>query len=163
MRLSRASASTSQSSSHMYLRTITSRLRTENGQAAVEFALVVPLLITFLFILVGFGRAFNAYNDLNQMAADGARFAAVGNFPGTTALLDNADTPLSKSAVIAGPTYQAPGSSTWGSTCVVGGTVKVTATANLHLIPFLPYINSSLPGVPTLTGSAEMRVERCPS
>ena len=40
---------------------------------------------------------FNAYNDLNQMAADGARFAAVGNFPGTSALLDNADTPLSNS------------------------------------------------------------------
>ena len=106
---------------------------------------------------------FNAYNDLNQMAADGARFAAVGNFPGTSALLDNADTPLSKSATVAGPTYQAPGSSTWGGPCVVGGTVKVTATANMELIPFLPYINSTLPGVPTLTGSAEMRVERCPT
>jgi hypothetical protein len=41
--------------------------------------------------------------------------------------------------------------------------VKVTATANVQLIPFVPYINSSLPGVPNITGSAEMRVERCPS
>jgi Flp pilus assembly protein TadG len=147
----------------MRLHAITSRLRSESGQAAIEFALVLPLLIAFLFLIVGFARVFNAYNDLNQMAADGARFAAVGNFPGTPALLDNADTPLSRAATIAGPTYQSPGSTTWGSACVVGGTVKVTATANVQLIPFVPYVGSALPGVPTLTGSAEMRVERCPS
>jgi Flp pilus assembly protein TadG len=147
----------------MLFHAITSRFRNQSGQAAIEFALALPLLLAFLFLIVGFARVFNAYNDLNQMAADGARFAAVGNFPGTSALLENADTRLTRSAVIAGPTYQAPGSSTWGGPCVVGGTVKVTATANVQLIPFLPYIESSLPGVPTLTGSAEMRVERCPS
>jgi Flp pilus assembly protein TadG len=146
----------------MHVNAITPRLRNQSGQAAVEFALVLPLLIAVLFLIVGFARVFNAYNDLNQMAADGARFAAVGNFPGATAVLDTADTPLSKAAIIGGPTYQAPGSSTWGSACAVGGTVKVTATANVQLIPFLPYLNSALPGKPTLTGSAEMRVERCP-
>ena len=87
----------------MHLHAITSRLRNDSGQAAVEFALVLPLLIAFLFLIAGFARVFNAYNDLNQMAADGARFAAVGNFPGASALLDNADTPLSKAATIAGP------------------------------------------------------------
>jgi len=147
----------------MHLYAITSRLRNESGQAVIEFALVLPLLIAFLFLIAGFARVFNAYNDLNQMAADGARFAAVGNFPGTSALLDSADTPLSKAATIGGPTYQSPGSSTWGGPCVVGGTVKVTARANVKLIPFLPYVKSTLPGVPTLTGTAEMRVERCPS
>jgi hypothetical protein len=98
------------------------------------------------------------------MAADGARFAAVGNFPGASALLADADTPLSKSATISDPPlYQAPGSSTWSTSCTVGGTVKVTATANVQLIPFLPFVNSTLPGVPQLHGTAEMRVERCPS
>jgi Flp pilus assembly protein TadG len=147
----------------MHHHTLTSRFRNEAGQAAVEYALVLPLVIALLFLIVGFARVFNAYNDLNQMAADGARFAAVGNYPGNSALMDNADTPLSKAATIVGPTYEAPGSSTWGSSCTVGGTVKITATANVQLIPFLPYVNSALPGVPTLTGSAEMRVERCPS
>jgi Flp pilus assembly protein TadG len=146
----------------MRLHAITYRLRSESGQAAIEFALVLPLLIAFLFLIVGFARVFNTYNDLNQMAADGARFAAVGNFPGTSALLNNADTPLSKGATIVGPSYQAPGSSTWGGPCVVGGTVRVAVTADLKLIAFLPYVKSSLPDVPTLTGSAEMRVERCP-
>jgi len=147
----------------MNLHAITSRCRNERGQAAIEFALVVPLLLAFLFLIVGFARVFNTYNDLNQMAADGARFAAVGNFPGAAALLANADTPQSQAATIAGPTYAAPGSSTFGAACAVGGTVKVTATANVNLIPFLPYINSAIPGLSNLTGSAEMRVEQCPS
>ena len=150
----------------MHLHTITSRFKNERGQAAIEFALVLPLLIAFLLLIVGFARVFNAYNDLNQMAADGARFAAVGNFPGASALLANGDTPLTNNpttTTIAGPTYAPVGSSTFGSPCTVGGTVKVTATAKVELIPFLPYIHKALPGVPTLTGSAEMRVERCPS
>jgi hypothetical protein len=124
----------------------------------VEFALVLPLLVAILFLITGFARAFNAYNDLNQLAADGARFAAVGNFPGASALLNNADTPLSRAAVIDGPTY----GSGPGDPCTVGGTVKVTATADLRLIPFLPYINSVVPAKPNLQGRAEMRVERCP-
>jgi Flp pilus assembly protein TadG len=136
----------------MHLYTITSRFRNQTGQAVVEFALVMPLLVALLLLIVGFSRVFNEYNDLNQMAADGARFAAVGNFPGTSALLDNADTPLSQAATIVGPTYL-------GGSCTVGGTVRVQATAPATLIPFLPYINAALPN---LTGTAEMRVERCP-
>ena len=60
-------------------------------------------------------------------------------------------------------TYQSPDSPTWGGFdhCKVGGTVKVTATADVQLIQFLPYIKSTLPGVPPLHGTAEMRVERC--
>lgn len=141
----------------------TSRLRRESGQAAIEFALVAPILIAFLLLIAGFAVVFNTYNDLNQIAADGARFAAVGNFPGDAALLGNADTPQSQGATIIGPTYAAPGSSTFGAACTVGGTVKVTATANVTLIPFLPYVNSAIPGLSSLTGSAEMRVEQCPS
>jgi Flp pilus assembly protein TadG len=137
----------------MHLHTITSRIRNETGQAVVEFALVVPLLVALLLLIVGFARVFNEYNDLNQMAADGARFAAVGNFPGASALLANADTPLSKAATIAGPTYS-------GGSCTVGGTVTVTATAQAKLIPFLPYVNAVLPN---LSGTAQMRVEQCPS
>lgn len=147
----------------MHLHHTKHRFRNESGQAAVEFALVLPLLIALLFLIIGFARVFNAYNDLNQMAADGARFAAVGNFPGATALLANADTPLSQNATIGGPTYAPVGSSTFGATCTVGGTVKVTATASVSLIPILPWVNSVIPGLSSLTGTAEMRVEQCPS
>jgi Flp pilus assembly protein TadG len=147
----------------MHVHAVTSRFRNQSGQAAIEFALVVPLLLAVLFLLVGFSRVFNTYNDLNQMAADGARFAAVGNFPGAPALLSNADTPQSQAATIVGPSYALPGSSTFGAACTVGGTVKVTSTASVTLIPFVPYINRLIPGLANLTGSAQMRVEQCPS
>src|SRR4051794_33606702 len=143
---------------HMRSHSIISRLRNDSGQAVVEFALVLPMLLAIVFLITGFARVFNEYNDLNQMAADGARFAAVGNFPGAAALLNNADTPLSQAGTIVGPTYSGPS----GTTCAVGGTVRVTATANLQLIPFLTFINSAIPAKPTLQGKAEMRVERCP-
>lgn len=139
----------------MHFHTITSRIRNETGQAVIEFALVLPLLVAVLLLIVGFARVFNEYNDLNQMAADGARFAAVGNFPGASALLANGDTPLSRApnVQITGPTYS-------GGSCTVGGTVTVQATAQAKLIPFLPYVNAVLPN---LTGTAQMRVEQCPS
>ena len=138
----------------MHLHPIKSVFRNERGQAAVEFALVLPVLIAFLFLIVGFARVFNAYNDLNQMAADGVRFAAVGNFPGEGELRDTADTQATKSATIGAPTYSS-------GTCLVGATVKVTAAADVALIPFLPYIDSAVHF--PLQGKAAMRVERCPS
>src|SRR4051794_24678120 len=140
---------------HMRSHSIISRLRNDSGQAVVEFALVLPLLLAILFLITGFARVFNAYNDLNQMAADGARFAAVGNLPGPNVLLANADTPLSQAATIGGPVYLAPGSSTPSATCTVGWTVRVTATADLQLVPFLPYINSAVPAKPHIQGAAE--------
>jgi Flp pilus assembly protein TadG len=137
----------------MRIHPITSLLRNERGQAAIEFALVLPVLIAFLFLIVGFARVFNAYNDLNQMAADGARFAAVGNFPGESKLRETADTQATKTATIGDPTYSS-------GTCLVGATVNVTATADVSLLPFLPYIDS-VHFSPQ--GKAAMRVERCPS
>jgi Flp pilus assembly protein TadG len=140
----------------MNLQANTSRIRNQSGQAALEFALVVPLLLAFLFLIIGFARVFNTYNDLNQMAAAGARLAAVGSFPGATALVQaNADTSQSQSATIVGPTYSS-------GTCTVGGTVTVTAQANVNLVPFLPYINTVIPGFTNpLKGTAQMRVEQC--
>jgi Flp pilus assembly protein TadG len=141
----------------MRFRPITSRLTNESGQAAIEFALILPLLVMFVFLIADFGRLFNAYNDLNQMAADGARFAAVGNFPGASALVDkNADTNATRSATICGPTY---GSATICSsgTCTVGTTVRVKASATISFIPLL-----KIADIP-LEGKSEMRVERCPT
>ena len=48
----------------------------------VELALVLPILLFLALGIVDFGRAMNYWNDVNQTAADGARFAAVNNNPG---------------------------------------------------------------------------------
>ncbi len=48
------------------------------GQAVIEFALVLPLLLLVLLGITEFGRAFYTLNVLTQAAREGARLAAVG-------------------------------------------------------------------------------------
>jgi Flp pilus assembly protein TadG len=49
----------------------------ERGAAAVEFALVLPLLMLLLFGIIEFGRAYNAKVTLTHAAREGARALAV--------------------------------------------------------------------------------------
>lgn len=49
----------------------------ESGQAAVEFALVVPLLCILIVFFVDFAKAMNYWLDANRVANEGARLAAV--------------------------------------------------------------------------------------
>ena len=44
----------------------------------MEFALVLPVLILFVFGIVEFGRAYNAKIELTSAVREGARAAAVG-------------------------------------------------------------------------------------
>ncbi len=52
--------------------------RSERGAAAVEFALVLPLLLTLLFGMIDFGRAYNQQITLTQLAREGARLVSLG-------------------------------------------------------------------------------------
>src|SRR5262245_5907920 len=54
-----------------------SALRAQSGQAAIEFALVIPLLLAFILALVDFGKGVNYWLDANHLANEGARQAAV--------------------------------------------------------------------------------------
>lgn len=60
---------------------LAARLRQEDGQALVEFALVVPILLLVLFGIVDLAKAYNYWNDSTHLANVGARFAAVGSAP----------------------------------------------------------------------------------
>lgn len=51
--------------------------RTERGAAAVEFALVVPLLLTLVLAIIGYGFMLSFRQGISQGAAEGARAAAV--------------------------------------------------------------------------------------
>ena len=52
----------------------------ERGQAAVEFAMVVPLLCLIIVAILHFGKVMNYWLDLNHVASEGARKAAVNTF-----------------------------------------------------------------------------------
>ncbi len=50
----------------------------EQGAAVVEFALVLPILMMFIFGIVEFGRGYNARIELTAAVREGARTAALG-------------------------------------------------------------------------------------
>jgi Flp pilus assembly protein TadG len=49
----------------------------DRGSVAVEFALLLPMLLLIVFGIIDFGRALNAQITLTQAAREGARLAAV--------------------------------------------------------------------------------------
>jgi len=53
------------------------RPRRSRGQALVEFALVIPLLLLLIFGLIDLGRAVYVNNSLSEAAREGARWGSV--------------------------------------------------------------------------------------
>jgi Flp pilus assembly protein TadG len=50
----------------------------DHGSVAVEFALLLPILLLIIFGVIDFGRAINAQITLTQAAREGARLASLG-------------------------------------------------------------------------------------
>lgn len=74
--------------------------RSERGTAIVEFALIAPLLFFLVFGIIEFGRALNYYNDLTQLAGQGARAAIVSRNPDSTAVgTANANCPANNQTI----------------------------------------------------------------
>jgi|KBSSwiStaDraftv2_1062776.scaffolds.fasta_scaffold951357_2 Flp pilus assembly protein TadG len=57
--------------------TSASRRRSERGSAAVEFAILLPLLILLLFGIIEFSIAYNHEQGLHAAAREGARVASL--------------------------------------------------------------------------------------
>lgn len=51
----------------------------DSGQALVEFALVVPILLLLLIGILSFARAWNVHQALTDAAREGARTAVLAN------------------------------------------------------------------------------------
>jgi hypothetical protein len=69
----------------------------ESGQAAVEFALVLFPLLIVVGGIIYFGIGLNYWLDMNRVANQGARWAAVNNWPPQCLRTDNPDPPYSGS------------------------------------------------------------------
>jgi Flp pilus assembly protein TadG len=52
--------------------------RRERGSVAVEFALLLPVLLLLVFGIIDFGRAINDQITITQAAREGVRLAALG-------------------------------------------------------------------------------------
>lgn len=50
----------------------------EKGASAVEFAIILPILVMLVFGIIQFGLVFNKYIAITHAAREGARLAAVG-------------------------------------------------------------------------------------
>jgi Flp pilus assembly protein TadG len=74
---------------HSSQRHIAVRRRALHGQAMVEFALLLPILLLLLVVAIDFGRLFATFVAVNNAAREGAAFA--GLHPTQVTSADNAD------------------------------------------------------------------------
>jgi hypothetical protein len=63
--------------SPVFLHANAERIRSTRGQAVVEFAIVLPIILLIILGILDFGRAFNYQNDLTSMANQAVRYAEV--------------------------------------------------------------------------------------
>ncbi len=142
----------------------TARTR-ESGQAAVELALVVPIICLLVLALIDFAKALNYWLDANHLANEGVRQAAVmGSSPQPGGSLANWIQQQAESSELrnGSGSVSAPAqvciafltNPSTGTTGRVGDPIKVTVTAPYKWIPFV--------GSSTFTIRAEstMRLER---
>ena len=122
------------------MRAIRNRVSREDGVAAVEFALILPVLALLLFGTLEFGRVWSQYQLYQGAAREGARCAAVAADPDQNCVIqdqiDHAAEPFDTShdaSVTIGGGQAANGC----TTSTVGQDVQVSWEQDLELnIPF---------------------------
>lgn len=133
------------------------RHRDERGAAAVEFALILPLLVMLVFGIIQFSLAYNRTQGLHAAAREGARLASLPSTT-TTQITDRVGAALEGvgfedgydiEIISDGPSPTQPCDQNSGATVVV----KVSA-ANTIAIPMV----DSGPTV-TLNGQGDFRCE----
>ncbi|MFA5787960.1 MAG: TadE/TadG family type IV pilus assembly protein [Actinomycetota bacterium] len=148
----------------------------EGGASAVEFALILPVLILLLFGIVQFGIAYNRTQGLQAAAREGARLASIGSsgndigarVRASQSLFDSNDVQIQIGAQKPGATsWESHAFDTWGtqapcSVAQVGGLVRVTASVpplDKYAITIPLWGNREI----TYTASGTFRCERARS
>jgi Flp pilus assembly protein TadG len=135
------------------------RGRGERGAAAVEFALVAPLLFALVFGIIDFGWAINRYAVISNAAREGVRMASIGS----------AGTDVSSAVTAALSDIGGDGTTTVTVTCekpdltscayasaVPGDTAIVTVE---YRVGWLTPVGSMFAGDMTLRKASRMRIE----
>jgi Flp pilus assembly pilin Flp len=132
------------------------RLRRDDGQAAVEFALMVPLLCLVIIAILHFGKVMNYWLDLNHVASEGARKAAVNTFASDAEYDTYIRSRLETGELRAGGTTSIPAPATIAMCLPEGGDVGDPVTVQVAAGYSLPFIGTTI----TLRGTATMRLEQ---
>jgi Flp pilus assembly protein TadG len=70
----------------------------QDGQAVVEFVVILPVLLLVLLAIYQFGQVFVNYMDVTSAAREGARKAAVSRSAGTCSVVDGLAVASAKAA-----------------------------------------------------------------
>jgi Flp pilus assembly protein TadG len=135
------------------------RRLSERGQTAVEFALVIPVMLLFLLGVFEVGRTYFNNETLSTAARDGARAGAIHT--GATDAVIKADVVaavkanavgLNLSNIVVTPTCPGPPDTT-GNSCLQNSIIDVVVTYPYH-IGVLSFAASG-----TLTAHTQLRME----
>jgi Flp pilus assembly protein TadG len=122
------------------------KLKGQRGAAAVEFALIAPLLFMLIFGITEFGVAWSQREVYIQAAREGARYAAVGCEDGSCAsgeVADRVDDAALDYTLTNTPAVSPdPGCSSTDSSDTV--TVSWSQSFSIN-IPFIPPVTMSAP------------------
>jgi hypothetical protein len=120
------------------------RRHDDRGAAAVEFALIAPLLFMLVFAIIDFGFGIHAWDATHNAAREGARFGAVNPDPALiVARVRRASDFLDQSVMSVSVRCAAEGSSAFGpcgsgSSWVEGDVVRVSVTYLYNYMTPLP-------------------------
>ncbi len=121
----------------------------QRGLAAVEFAIVLPLLLLLMLATGELGRAFFQFNTLTKAVRDGARYVSRNALDGSLGIVNltaQVDTETKNLVVYGvaggggGPLL--PGFTTAGVTVVDAGANNVTVSA---VYAYTPVVGATLP------------------
>ena len=137
------------------------RMRDDKGQSAVEFAVILPLVVAVILALADFGRALFMYLEAEHAASDGARLAAVNFQPASGTLAAYMQQNLTFGELQSGTT--GAGAQGPGKVCISfpnadntrGAPVKVVVATSFNFIP-----GGVIPGNIKIAGGATMRLDQ---
>ncbi|SMC71812.1 TadE/TadG family type IV pilus assembly protein [Sporomusa malonica] len=130
-------------------------LKQKRGQAMVETALVLPVVVLILFAILEFGLVMNQYLVLTAAAREGARIAAVSDDAAARTVVNDAVASIGSAGLQVNIAYP-------GGKREQGKSVTVTVSKPVEVTtPVIKDIIDSAfaPDAPVLTGRSVMRVE----
>ncbi len=127
------------------------RLKSEKGQATVEFALVLPILLLLLCGIIDFGWVFGNQLLAENASREAARYTAIHYYDSSAD-----DDQAAAQAIVAAraPTIDAP----IVTLAILGDTVTVSVSSSIDILT--PIIASMFPdGKYAVTAQCTMRIE----